>query len=395
MGGIKTWNDNFINYLNDSKILSYDDLLLVHDDIIIINNSSNEKLYQNLHLIKNNNNKIYYVIHSIDSPNNIYFIKNYKQYDKCIVCSKQLKEMIEIKYNIETIFLPNYIKNDNIIINSISSDVFNLVFVGRISNEKNIPMILYAISFFNNFYKKDIQLKIYGNTMDITYMSYIQYLQTKLKLNNVYLMNHCDDKNEIYNNKDLLILPSVSEGMPYCVIEASNYGVPSLVTELLTTRELIKDDINGYLIKLECLQIDQELCCINYMDKLTKLGYNLINDKNMTDNLRHTCVYSDKKMIWKNTLICNVDIVGKTNNRCVACKSLINKTNIFNKNAMNIANKINEIMKKEKLIIKPLYSLIDYTKQLNLIDNKLKQVIDIRDEIFVNNNDIGDLIFFD
>ncbi|HEY9445850.1 MAG TPA: glycosyltransferase [Burkholderiales bacterium] len=61
------------------------------------------------------------------------------------------------------------------------------------------------------------------------------------------------DKNELphfYKLMDVLVLPSIFEGLPRVVMEASAMGVPSVVTEVKGNREAVVHECNGLLVPL-------------------------------------------------------------------------------------------------------------------------------------------------
>src|SRR4029077_14761633 len=61
------------------------------------------------------------------------------------------------------------------------------------------------------------------------------------------------DGNELplfYKLMDVLVLPSVFEGLPRVVMEASAMGVPSVVTDVKGNLEAVVHECNGFLVPL-------------------------------------------------------------------------------------------------------------------------------------------------
>jgi len=52
-----------------------------------------------------------------------------------------------------------------------------------------------------------------------------------------------------YKKSDVLILPSYAEGFPNVILEALNYGLPIISTDVGAISESVIDNYNGFLIK--------------------------------------------------------------------------------------------------------------------------------------------------
>ena len=57
-----------------------------------------------------------------------------------------------------------------------------------------------------------------------------------------------DDLLAYYAAADCYVLPSYREGFPNTVLEAGAMGLPSIVTDINGSREIIVDNENGYII---------------------------------------------------------------------------------------------------------------------------------------------------
>ena len=53
---------------------------------------------------------------------------------------------------------------------------------------------------------------------------------------------------DILNEVDLVVLPSYREGLPRILLEAAAYGLPIVTTDAPGCREIVADDVNGFLV---------------------------------------------------------------------------------------------------------------------------------------------------
>ncbi|MEZ5409755.1 MAG: glycosyltransferase [Acidimicrobiales bacterium] len=64
----------------------------------------------------------------------------------------------------------------------------------------------------------------------------------------VRLLGHVTDPLALLRAADVLVLSSVSEGLPGVIIEAALLGVPTVATDAGFVRELVRDGINGFVV---------------------------------------------------------------------------------------------------------------------------------------------------
>ena len=120
-----------------------------------------------------------------------------------------------------------------------------LGFVGSLSPSKGIEWLL------QNFIKMDmpnIKLYIYGKGITKTYEN---QLKQKYKSDKIVFQGFKKPQ-EIYNNIDILIVPSLwNEPFGRIVPEANSYGIPVLVSNRGGLPELIEEGKNGYIFELD------------------------------------------------------------------------------------------------------------------------------------------------
>jgi glycosyltransferase involved in cell wall biosynthesis len=120
-----------------------------------------------------------------------------------------------------------------------------IIFIGRISKTKGIDLLIQAMEGINS---EDIELKIigYGKERDE-----LESMAKEKNLKNVEFLGGIfgDKKRRYLNAADILVLPSLKEGAPVTVMEAMASNLPAVVSDVGGTNLMIKNGVNGILIK--------------------------------------------------------------------------------------------------------------------------------------------------
>ena len=242
--GIWSFKNDFLcdSIHNDDivKVKRYDEIIEYinnNDFDLIINNKFN-----NIFEISNKLNKKFSVIsHNSMDPFNRLILDNNNSVDKVFTINKIHSDL----------FIQNGLKS-NIIryINYVESGYkvkrrdnfkFRLVFIGRLSKEKNVNLLLDAFERLIKETKLNLELIILGdgknefirNIKNVIYFGKVNYNMIKL----------------ILINSDYLILPSSVEGLPFTVLEAMSLGIPCICSNINGINELINHE-NGFLFDL-------------------------------------------------------------------------------------------------------------------------------------------------
>ena len=118
-------------------------------------------------------------------------------------------------------------------------------YAGRLSAEKNVPLLLKAVSLIKNTCSFQIQIAGDGPERD-----FLEQESMKRGLENrVHFLGHIKDLSKKYSEWDILILPSRLEVFPMVLLEAMSYGVPVIASRVGGNQELIKDGISGLLFE--------------------------------------------------------------------------------------------------------------------------------------------------
>lgn len=111
-------------------------------------------------------------------------------------------------------------------------------FVGRLSPEKNVPLLLQAVSRLRGeAHSQRIKLVLTGDgplREELTNQAKNLGLQ-----DSTLFLGDCSRLAEIYPRLDLLVLPSQSEGFPLVCLEALAYGVPVICSDGVAAKEIL------------------------------------------------------------------------------------------------------------------------------------------------------------
>ena len=129
-----------------------------------------------------------------------------------------------------------------------NKDIFKLSYVGRFDEVKDIPFLIEILAFWikdlDERNKKRIIINFWGYGLDKKNNELIDLLNKK-KISKYVLLNGIETNLEkIYQNSNLLLLTSKSEGLPSVLIEASKFGIPWISTKVGAVDEIAIDGID-------------------------------------------------------------------------------------------------------------------------------------------------------
>lgn len=183
--------------------------------------------------------------------------------------------------NIRIIPDPLIFSSDSDVISNQNNN--NIVFVGRLSNEKGVMRLLRIWKEVN----KELShytLTIYGDGELKNEM--IHYIDEN-NIKNVIFKGYCNKLKEIYSNADLLCLTSETEGFGMVIIEAKYFGVPCISFDCPVSPKEIID--NAGLV-VPCFDENA------YKNKIISL----LNNKNLLRTLQLNCIEQAKKYYINN-----------------------------------------------------------------------------------------------
>lgn len=129
-----------------------------------------------------------------------------------------------------------------------STDILNLLYLGVIGQRKGIYDILNALKDNKEMFEGKVVLRIGGNQEEEKLQACInEYgLQGMVKFEGFV---SGEKKIECLNWADVYILPSFNEGLPIGILEAMSYRHPIISTPVGGIPEVVKDGVNGIMVK--------------------------------------------------------------------------------------------------------------------------------------------------
>ena len=294
-----------------------------------------------------------FITHNSMDPVNNKIIDNYKYFNKILTINNYHTGLLYEK-SVHNTITQYYNYNDSKYgkVNTRKEFKNNLVFISRLSNEKNINLLLEAFELFSTINPK-IKLTIIGNGKYTNYDKYVN-------ISNVNFIGRCE-KDVIYNyliNSDYLILTSSTEGIPFVFLEAFSVGIPVITTNIIGCSELVKENETGFLFNLE--QYNENKNIINNWDILD------IADKHKEQNKQNLIKTLEK------AFSIDINIWNKMSNNCYNYYNDNYDSNWCKKqNMINIKqkNKIAIICPKCESYFKDIFNYIDIVNTIEGYDN--------------------------
>jgi glycosyltransferase involved in cell wall biosynthesis len=197
-------------------------------------------------------------------------LEEYQLADKIIVPSHASYESFKNQgVNMEKVFVnPFPLIASKALANSQTKK--NIIFVGSVSLRKGFPSLIQAFNLLN---MPGVKLHVVG----IYPGSFIRYLEKKsLSFDNVVLHGPLgtEQLNHLYNECDVLVLPSFEDGWGMVVNEAMARGCIPVVSNGAGASDQIKNGFNGYVF---------EPCDVTY---LAECIHKAIGNEEVRENIR-------------------------------------------------------------------------------------------------------------
>jgi glycosyltransferase involved in cell wall biosynthesis len=175
----------------------------------------------------------------------IFLTKVLQNAAKVIVLSNEQRDFVIKKYKLnknKITVVPNGVAETFFRISQKAHPVKKILFVGRLAPQKNLPLLIEAVTNM----KTPVEVDIVGEGEDRQkIIDLIKYRQLK----NVTLHGKKTglDLQKFYSESDLFVIPSIREGVSLAMLEAMAAGLPIVASDVPGMRTLIKNC--GILVK--------------------------------------------------------------------------------------------------------------------------------------------------
>jgi glycosyltransferase involved in cell wall biosynthesis len=124
-------------------------------------------------------------------------------------------------------------------------DCFTILFVGRLATNKN-PTVLIPV--LEQLLERDIPARLWfagdGSERD----KLVELAEVRGLSSRVTLLGFCDDVAELLSQVDVVVQPSLAEGLGMAVIEAMGAQLPVVATSVGGIGEFLEDGVTGWLV---------------------------------------------------------------------------------------------------------------------------------------------------
>jgi glycosyltransferase involved in cell wall biosynthesis len=192
------------------------------------------------------------------------------------------RKMVIVPNGVDTEFFRPGLKNEQILSEYGLEEQSYILFVGRVSPEKSVHILLRAFKQIVNYIPKDFKLVVVGplssafNSAQPSSYAEAMMRYSKEELGERVVFTGAIDRNSLrvlYSNAYCFILPSLAEAFPMVLLEAMASGIPPIGSTAGGIPDIIIDGVNGLLFKRR-----------DWKDLANKLLM-LIEDKNFRNKL--------------------------------------------------------------------------------------------------------------
>lgn len=183
----------------------------------------------------------------------------------------------------------NCVKQDNIM--DYYLNFFKLICVGELNNNKNQSFLVDVVAELKKILPNVVLFLVGTGPFEEKLRKKCKNLNIE---NNVIFLGYREDVPYLIKNSDVLLSVSKREGLPINVIEGMACGKPLIVSNCRGNRDLVKNDINGFVIKKYDVSIYADKIYYLYKNPNIRLS---MQDYNLKEVLKYSSIEINKRML--------------------------------------------------------------------------------------------------
>lgn len=132
--------------------------------------------------------------------------------------------------------------------NPYNNNAVNVLFLGVFCKRKGIYDLLHVIKELDTQIDSNIKFYICGDGEAEKVNALINELSISNRIGYLGWIGK-EQKQELFSNVMINVLPSYNEGLPMAVLETMAYGIPNISTNIASIPNVLFDNVNGFLVE--------------------------------------------------------------------------------------------------------------------------------------------------
>ncbi len=136
-----------------------------------------------------------------------------------------------------------------------SPDELRLAYVARLEIAGKGHDVLFEALDLSHWRNRNVHVSLVGSGEN---ERALDRMISAMRLKNIHISGQAENIEQIWAAHHALVFPSRHEGMPLVLVEAMLCGRPAIATDVGGVRELLRDNVNGFLAKAATIELLDE-----------------------------------------------------------------------------------------------------------------------------------------